>query len=293
MAANIRRKLRKMVKRQLKNFTFHRKLPAGFFRVIKSRDLKNKLRSTVQTGWSHDLDALIWKEKRLPCAWTFKQANYRARMNDICIKGYCKECLADVLATHDLFKNKNKIAITGFEEACRHQKKRPISKQVKAKLEDLLGGNSAYAIQSKLADRIMEPGDPIPAHLPKTATMRKLKSRQLSTKSANPILALQELKRRPYRGDIQEVCLDPFCVTFCTWSQSQWYNAEFARKQAILAVDATGPRLRNLKSCHPKQTLLYTIQARGIIIIIIIIIIDTLYVFISYLIQIDSISFQI
>lgn len=251
-------------KRRAENITFVRMLPKEFFKVTSKRDDKNKLRYVVQTGWSHDLNEIIWESKRLPCAWTFKQANMRAGKNDICIKGHCKDCPAKVVAIHDLRSDEITVNISGFRVTCEHRKKRPVSKQVKSKLLDLLEGNSAYAVHSKLANKLMNAGDRIPAHLPNPSTIRTMKSRQLKSKAKDPIKALQALKRGVYRGDIQDISMDPFCVFYCTRLQTNWYNAQFARDPAVLAVDASGmPGLTKLDSCEPKTPLLYQIVARG------------------------------
>lgn len=71
------------------------------------------------------------------------------------------------------------------------------------------------------------------------------------------------MKSGKFRGDIQEIGLDPFYVFFCTDLQSRWYNTEFTRNRAVIAIDATGMGFRKLKSSNPKPTLLYTICARG------------------------------
>lgn len=258
-------KLRRMVKKkESEDFKIIRKLPTEFFKVTSKRDDKNKLRHVVKTGWSHDLNEIIWESKRLPCAWTFKQANMRAGKNDICIKGHCKDCSAKVDAIHDLNSNEINVNILGFRVTSQHKKKRPVSKQIKSKLIDLLDGNSAYAVYSKLANRTMVAGDRIPAHLPNPSTLRKVKSRQITSKDTDPIKAIQALKRGSYRGDIQDISMDPFCVFYCTRLQTDWYNAQFAKDPAILAVDASGmPGLTKVDSCEPKTPLLYQIVARG------------------------------
>lgn len=135
---------------------------------------------------------------------------------------------------------------------------------VKADISKMMQGNSAFALQSKLADKEMNVGDCVPAHVYNTAALRQLKARELNTKDKDPIFALKLLKSGQFRGDIQEIGLDPFYVMYCTQLQSQWYDAEFNKKcPGILAVDATGIGLRKVDSCDPKSTLLYTLTAKG------------------------------
>lgn len=56
----------------------------------------------MKSGWSRRLNKLIWDEKRLPCAWTFKRARVRVKRGDIHIPGRCKDCPADLTASYDL-----------------------------------------------------------------------------------------------------------------------------------------------------------------------------------------------
>lgn len=79
----------------------------------------------------------------------------RAGKKDICIKGHCKDCFAKVDDIHDLENNEINVNISGFRVTREHRKKRTVSKQRKTKLVDLLDGNSAYAVHSKLANKSM------------------------------------------------------------------------------------------------------------------------------------------
>lgn len=118
-------------------------------------------------------------------------------------------------------------------------------------------------VRTKLADEMMDIGDPIPGHLPNKSALYKLKSRQMKTMHSDPVIALKLLKAGPYRGDIHQIGLDPFFVIFHTKLQSLWYNTEFKKEGVIMAIDATGMRLRKIDSCEKKSTLLYTMTAQG------------------------------
>lgn len=261
MGSSVRAKLRKMLRKPIK---IRQKLRKGFFTVKCDRDKRNKLVHSVDSGWSQKLAELIWERERLPCAWAFKRARVRVQHNDIHIPGSCKDCSAHLEAFYNLSKHTIKVNITDFDESHAHTAKQYMKGDVKADIVKMMQGNSAFAVQSKLADKAMEVGDCVPALVPNTSALRQLKARQLETQDRDPIYALRKLKRGKFRGDIQEIGLDPFYVMFCTQLQSQWYNAEFNKKcPAILAIDATGIGLRKLDSCQRAPTLLYAITAKG------------------------------
>lgn len=261
MKSSIHFKLKKMVRKSIK---IRQKSVEGIFTVKLNRDKRGKLVRSVESGWSQKLSSLIWNENRLPCAWTFKRARVRVQHNDIHVPGRCKDCNANLTAFYDMTEHTIKVKITGFDKSIAHKAKRYMKGAVKADVMKMMEGNSAFAVQSKLADQTMNVGDSVPALVPNLSALRQLKARQMETKNKEPIYALKILKCGKFRGDIQEIGFDPFYVMFCTQLQSQWYNAEFNKKcPAILAIDATGIGLRKLDSCDRKSTLLYTLTARG------------------------------
>lgn len=263
MAASLRSRLRRMVKRPPRNITIQQKVRKGLFKIKCTRDKRNKLCRSVEAGWTNNLNALIWTEKRLPCAWSFKSAKVRIMMEDICITGHCKDCSATLTGFYSLPRGTIKLTIAGYNPETLHGSKRRMTHEVKSKISDMLDGGSAFRVRSKLADRLMEAGDHIPAHLPNLAALHKLKSRQMPTAHSDPIQALKLMKAGPYRDDIHQIGLDPFFVFFHTKLQSQWYKAEFIREPAIMAIDSTGPGLRKLDSSEEKPSMLFEMTAKG------------------------------
>lgn len=160
------------VKDKTRPLKFRRQSDGSIFKKIRYRDLKGKLRTKVKPGWSHRLNKLIWNELRLPCAWSFKRANFRAKKNDVHVTGHCADCSAAVQAFHKMNNNRIKVRITGFQRECQHKSKRHVTMQVKSQISGMLEGNSAYAVQSKLADAAMNEGDPTPAHIPNLSGLR-------------------------------------------------------------------------------------------------------------------------
>lgn len=234
----------------------------GFFPIKSERDKRNKLVRSVEPGWSHRFNELIWNEKRLPCAWSFKRARVRSELNDIYITGKCKECAASVSAFYSFSTRTIKVTINGSDQSVIHKMKRHMTVGLKTEVRKMLDGNSAFSVRSKLADKAMEAGDCIPAHVPNLAALHQIKARGMPVKHKNPIQSLKLMKNGPFRGEIHEIGLDPFYVSYCTPLQSHWYNSEPSR---ITYVDASGmPGMRKLDSCEAKSSLLYVMSAKGI-----------------------------
>lgn len=231
------------------------------FKIISESDNRNKIRKTVAIGWSNKLNDIIWQKRRLKCAISFKRAT--PRNADILFTGSCKECGATIEAIFDLTTERLSVDITKYNQNVIHKKKRRITNYERQDIARLLDGKTAYAVQSKLADDLMNENDVEPAHLPNINTLRKIKFDQNRPQHSNPALSLQIMKKTNHKDNIQFMSLDPFAVFYCSVLQNKWYTAEFKRRGATISIDATGLGLRKTGTSDDKYMFLYVICARG------------------------------
>lgn len=137
-----------------------------FFAVDVKHD-KKRSRTYAKPGWSpvNKLNSFIWKKTKIPCAWTFKQAN--VRKDDVIVKGKCVDpvCKAVIVATSR--SQSINIDIGNYDGAIQHMsKKRKVRFDYKEKIENMVMNKSAYVAHKHLADQLMEENDAEPAHLP-------------------------------------------------------------------------------------------------------------------------------
>lgn len=232
------------------------------FKLQKTVDSRNKRVITVQPGWSNFVNEVVWKQLRLKCAWSFKRARPRVTTHDVVFSGVCSECKATLSGSYEMVNRKFNVRVENFKVDVKHTKKRRVTNYEREKIAEMLKGNSAYAVHSVLANKLMKESDPEPAHLPKPGSLRKVKFDSEPVHEKNPTVALQDLKRR-FQETIQHIGLDPFYVMYCTPLQKKWYQTEFKKKRCVVSIDATGLGLRKLNTVENKYIFLYMISAKG------------------------------
>lgn len=130
--------------------------------------------------------------------------------------------------------------------------------KTKRDVSRMLETSTAYAVKSRIANKLMRAGDFVPAHLPTANTLRKQ-----NTYGADPIEGLRNMKLQRFRNDIQNIGLDPFFVYYSTPLQREWYNTQFRRRNANISIDASGLGLTRLNTTLAQGLLLYVITAFG------------------------------
>jgi len=106
----------------------------------------------------------------------------------------------------------------------------------------MLEGNILpYIWRRNEANKIMEFGDPEPAHLPKNRILSKAKQEREkinlgSLTTSDPLQNLQYMKYNRHAGQIHAIGLDPFYVHYGTLEQA----AIFVQNSEYICIDGTG-----------------------------------------------------
>lgn len=145
----------------------------------------------------------------------------------------------------------------------KHTSKRRLLPTETKEVADMLQGSSAFAVRSQLAEEYMSEHDPEPPHLIRSNAIKKIKYKQTKAVHADPVQALQIMKERHFRGEIDNIGLSPFYVFYAKNLQRMWHNAEYLRKKCIISIDATGLGLKKLGQLDEKYMFLYVICSQG------------------------------
>lgn len=179
----------------------------------KKQGGKNRLKAA--TGWGWTLRNLIWKNFKSQCCWTFRSADPKTSGDIIC-RGGCKTCKAKIQIVFTVGAAAL-VEITNYDASVAHQgKKCRLTGAGKRHYSNLLENAYAHTVHISEANRLMEKGDPIPAHLPTTNAMRIIKSRDnaIHGRTTTDVLhALVELKFISKPSVIGDISIHPFYVS--------------------------------------------------------------------------------
>lgn len=196
-----------------------------------------------QIEWSDTLNAIIWEYSRLPCCWCFNKNRNVANEKIVFANCRAVQCSAKLFAYTENKQSKLKITIKGFNKKAVHNKKRSVKGVNKKKVVDLLKLNNPSVAHAELANDALEFDDYCPAHLPKPATMRKIKQREKEKnfRDADPIRSICLMKKESlYHNCIHDIGIDPFYCIFVIPEQREWLRLATRFKRCVISIDSTG-----------------------------------------------------
>lgn len=195
------------------------------------------------TDWSPRFAKIVFAMSGVPCAWSLDRPRYAG--NEITINGHCleNECDAKLFAFTEGNHKKLNIRITPPNQKTKHEKKNQIRGEEKAQILEMLKTQKAMVVVSKIAMECLRIGDVEPPFMPKSGTLRKMRSGRFDdlTFDADPMVSLREMKyTEPYQKSIGDIGMDPFSVSFCTPYQQELARIETNRSKIVISFDATG-----------------------------------------------------
>lgn len=229
------------------------------FTIVTTKSTKQ--RTQLKSGWTSLLCSFIWQKWKLPCAWAFNRGSYRIK-NVKCV-GKCTQPECDATIKCYATENQLILHIKKSTEDVRHKKKRRILSVDKPKYVDALRNQKAHVVRSRLADNLMDPGDPESPIILGGNAARKIRS-GISAPKMDPIQHLLKLSERNI-DCIQNIGLTPFVLFFSTPLQRAFYRAECKRQKVTISIDATGLKIRPpVKSSKYSCLYLYIICVHGL-----------------------------
>lgn len=252
---------KKSPQKDTKNLQLKIKVKNAIFEILEYRDNRNKIAKSLKEGWSSELSKLLWANFHLKCVWSFKRA--RPRKEDIFFKGDCKDCSASFEATFNLEKKTLCVNVNGYKSTVKHTSKRRLLPSETKDIAEMLKGSSTFEVRAQLADKLMNENDPEPPHLVRSNAIKKIKYKQTKSVHKDPVQALQIMKEKNFREEVNHIGLSPFYAFYGKKLQRMWHNSEFMRKKCIISIDATGLGLKKLGQVDEKYMFLYVICSHG------------------------------
>ena len=207
--------------------------------------------------WTHVVNDHFWEATKLPCAIKY----YGGRVCEtfgsqkyISVRGTCTYCYASFEAVIPNSPHPEQPAAMQCTYKGRfkqtHPKRPNLKRNLSGAARDLCVERqvkqcmTASTIQRLDADRLMQFGDHIPAHLPSTNVMRVAKSQELQKGRLHkdPIVATaMAMHLVPYQGVIRSVHYDPLSVAYYSEAQLHVYK-HFCKQTGVpsLKIDASG-----------------------------------------------------
>lgn len=197
----------------------------------------NRTRKLLLPGWTSELSALLWKERKLVCVWSWKRANIRSF--DIICSGVCSGCKATIQC--EATPKSLRFSIDNVNPDFVHapNKKRRILSVEVPQLQAKLDGKSVQRVRAEMANELMSFDDPDPPILPNARTLWKTKSR-IDCPETDPFTAMSFLQKK-YPKTIHSIGYDPFFVIYSMPFQQALYKGEAMRAGRItISIDSTG-----------------------------------------------------
>lgn len=149
-------------------------------------------------------------QARLPCAFTFKTYSISNGYKITCF-GACKECSANIRVCINWPTDKIAACVcnmSGFskDDHSSSSKKIKLSPPTRKELCRELEHETAIVVHKKMADKIMNTGDPEPSHMPTVGCLRQIKHEFNSSEHYHqiPILSLLMMTQvSPYKEIIR------------------------------------------------------------------------------------------
>lgn len=209
--------------------------------------------------WTEIVNDHIWRLCSLPCCIAFKRAQVKIESTPfVKISGKCTSCQSKFRGCMISEPAEGKEGIfrctyEGDYAKCITSKKRRLTGNSKdfAISEVCEKGVSPVLYRHSEALKFMDFGDPEPAHLPTSNTLRVMKCRYKKNElvSEDPIIALNHMMHdREYQGGIRALGYEPFYVYYWLQSQMHVYNMYCKlNANSVLCIDATGGVVKKLK----------------------------------------------
>lgn len=219
------------------------------------KKLKSRTYLTLQRkAWTNILFAAVYKETKLPCAFSFKRAKITESSIYLQITGSCNECGSEfygciVNEPAPQLDVRIECEVSHFDSSYQHCKKRQLkgNKRVEASTVMVEGNIMPSILRRKEADRIMDLDDPEPPYLPKLSVLRKAKEERcninLGISGTDPVQSILQMKYEFHQGSVHSIGIDSFFVHYWTTEQTAVYIKYFDK----IFVDATGSLVKKIK----------------------------------------------
>lgn len=207
--------------------------------------------------WTQIFTEKIWEAQHLPCKWSFKHHKFYSQKNNKgtvfsfdarCTdkKSQCGNILnARCIKLPANPKDYIEIQITTSDtRSIAHNEKRKIAGNARKEGKKDMKNIAATLYCVKKANKIMNDSDPVPAHLPNEATVRKMQQEnkddyfELERYPGSPIISLHKIKEENHY--IRLISTSPFVIHMLTDNQIKLYHQALELEFFRISIDASG-----------------------------------------------------
>lgn len=209
---------------------------------MKKSGKNQYVRQRVKGEWGDKLYDLVWRAKKLHCAFTFG-FSYVDTHGSVSFSGKCTECGAVFGAKTNSSRTVLAVKVTKYNPEYKHCKRRHLKGETRRELGVKLKENSAFNVHREMAKELIADGDThVPANLPRMATLKNLKYEESIESGKTDIDTILEWKKSnvAYKDTIFDVSISPFFVFYHLPVQREFYLAESKKNKMAISIDATG-----------------------------------------------------
>ena len=234
--------------------------------VIHYSSTTRVCQSLTPNVWTSIVNDHFWNASSLPCCLAYKRAQVnKFDLPFIKIIGRCSCCLSQFTGKMETEPQEGEQAVIsctykGSFRNCRNTEKRKLIGSAKEYAEmQICNRNVApSAFRNLEARKIMNFGDPEPAHLASTNALRILKHRKgkKDLVHENPIISINMMMHgAQFQGCIKSLAYEPFHAIYWTPSQLKLFNMYCKLStDSKICLDATGSVVKKINRPFGKKS---------------------------------------